>query len=342
MLRLVGILISVLFAIATAVLVWPQFFRLETTFPIAQLVSARLLLIAGFLVISVLAVLLMFARPLRGFAASILIIALLGAGATGVIGAVRGFGSDALPEKSDASVRVLTWNTAGAAVPAETIAGVIQEQQADIVTLPETSEEVGEQIAIMMREAGYPMWVHHVNIRPDVLNGPQAWQTTILMSADLGEYSVIDSSTDGTSNTGSVPSAVAMPVNGEGPTIVAVHAVAPRPEAMSKWRSDLAWIADQCPEGDFILAGDFNATVDHMAEFGMEGGTMGRCRDVAGATGNGVVGTWPADMPRLAGAPIDHIMVSENWRASGSVVLADAGGSDHRAVVAQLEPATAE
>ena len=341
MLRLVGILISVLFAIATAVLVWPQFFRLETTFPVAQIVSARALMIAGFLVVAVLAVLLMFARSLRGFAASILVIALLGAGANAVVGAVRGFGSDELPQKTDASVRVLTWNTAGAAVSAETIAQVIRDQQVDIVSLPETSEEVGEQIAIMMREAGNPMWVHHVNIRPDVDNGPQAWQTTILISADLGEYSVIESSADGSSNTGSVPSAVAMPVDGEGPTIVAVHAIAPRAEAMTKWKSDLSWIADQCPEGDFILAGDFNATIDHMAQLGMDGGTMGRCRDVASNTGNGMVGTWPADVPRLIGAPIDHIMASENWHPAGSVVLSDAGGSDHRALVAQLEPAAA-
>ncbi|MEJ1087348.1 endonuclease/exonuclease/phosphatase family protein [Microbacterium sp. Mu-80] len=339
MLRVFGILISVLFAIATAVLVWPQFFKVETTFPIAQIVASRSLLIVAFLVIAVLAVLLMFARPLRGFAASILIIALLGAGANGAVGALRGFGSDTLPQKSDASVRVLTWNTAGAAVSAEKIAGVIDEQQVDIVALPETSEEVGEQIAIMMREAGNPMWVHHVNIRPDVENGPQAWQTTILIAADLGEYSVIESSTDGSSNTGSVPSAVAMPVDGTGPTIVAVHAVAPRAAAMERWRSDLAWIADQCPDGDFILAGDFNATVDHMAGLGMGGGTMGRCRDVASNTGNGMVGTWPAELPRLLGAPIDHVMASANWRASGSVVLEDSGGSDHRALVAQLEPA---
>lgn len=341
MLRLIGILISVLFAIATAILVWPQFFKLETTFPIAQVVSSRMLLSAALLAVGVIAGLLMFARPLRGFAASILIIALLGAGANLAVGAVRGFGSDALPQKSDASIRVLTWNTAGAAVSAETIASVIRDQQVDIVTLPETSEEVGEQIAIMMRDAGNPMWVHHVNIRPDVADGPQAWQTTILTSADLGEYSVIDSSTDGSSNTGSVPSAVAMPIDGQGPTIVAVHAVAPRQEAMTKWKSDLAWIADQCPEGNFILAGDFNATTDHMAGLGMDGGTMGHCSDASSRTGNGMVGTWPADLPRLLGAPIDHIMASDNWRASGSVVLDDAGGSDHRAVVAQLEPATA-
>ena len=339
MFRLLGILFTVLFAIATAVVVWPQFFRLEQTYPFAQLVSVRGIVLGGFLVIAVLALLLLFARPLRGFAASVLIVALLGATATGLIGATRGIGATALPEKTDSSIRVLTWNTAGEAVSADVIAQRILDQGADVVALPETTEEVGERIAIMLREQGHPMWVHHVQFQPDVQDGPQSWQTTVLVAPELGEYSVIESSKDGSSNTGSVPSAVLMPIDGSGPTIVAVHAVAPRMEEMQQWRSDLQWIADQCPAGDVILAGDFNATIDHMASLGMDGGDMGYCRDVASRTGNGLSGTWPSSLPMLAGAPIDHVMASENWTPTGSVVLDDAGGSDHRALVVQLEPA---
>lgn len=339
MLRLLGILFTVLLAIAAAVVVWPQFFNLEQTYPFAQLVSVRGLVLGGFLVLAVLALLLLFARPLRGFAASVLIVALVGAGAVGVIGAVRGFGASALPEKSEDSVRVLTWNTAGEAVSAEHVAQQILDQEADIVALPETTQAVGEQIALMLREQGHPMWVHHVQFRPDVPDGPQSWQTTVLVAPGLGEYSVIESSKDGTSNTGSVPSAVLMPIDGDGPTIVAVHAVAPRMEEMEQWRSDLQWIADQCPQGDFILAGDFNATVDHMAPLGLDGGDIGYCRDTASRTGNGLAGTWPSSLPPLAGAPIDHVMASPNWEPSASIVLDDAGGSDHRALVVQLEPA---
>jgi endonuclease/exonuclease/phosphatase (EEP) superfamily protein YafD len=339
MLRLLGILFTVLLAIAAAILVWPQFFHLEQTYPFAQLVSVRGLVIGGFLIVAVLALLLLFARPLRGFAASVLIVSLLGAAAVGIVGATRGFGASALPEKTAQSIRVLTWNTAGEAVSAEQIAQEILDQGADIVALPETTEAVGERIALMLREQGHPMWVHHVQFRPDVPDGPQSWQTTVLVAPDLGEYSVIESSKDGSSNTGSVPSAVLMPIDGTGPTIVAVHAVAPRMEEMEQWRSDLQWIADQCPEGDFILAGDFNATIDHIAPLGVDGGDIGHCRDVASRTGNGLTGTWPSSLPPLAGAPIDHVMASPNWRPTGSVVLDDAGGSDHRALVVQLEPA---
>lgn len=338
MFRLLGVLVTVLFAIASAVVVWPQFFQLEQTYPFAQLVAVRGLVLAAFLAIALLSLLLLLARPLRGFAASILIVALLAAAATGAIGAMRGFGTGALPEKTDASVRVLTWNTAGEAVPAETVADAVLAQQADVVTLPETAESVGERIAVMLREQGQPMWVHHVRFG-DVENGPQAWETTILISPELGDYSVIASSEDGSSNTSSVPSAVVMPLSGTGPTIVAVHAVAPRIEAMEHWQSDLKWIADQCPEGDFILAGDFNATLDHMAGLGTGGGDMGYCRDAASRTGTGVTGTWPASYPEILGAPIDHVMASQNWEPTGSLVL-DASGSDHRALVVQLDPAS--
>ena len=339
MFRLLGILFTVLLAIATAIVVWPQFFRLEQTYPFAQLVAARGLVLAGFVAVAVVALLLLLIRPLRGFAASILIVALLGAGATGLIGATRGFGAAALPQPTESSIRVLTWNTAGEAVPAEVIAQQILDQGADIVALPETTEAVGERIAVMLREQGHPMWVHHVQFRPDIPDGPQSWQTTVLVAPELGEYSVIESSKDGTSNTGSVPSVVLMPIDGTGPTIVAVHAVAPRMEEMAQWQSDLQWIADQCPAGDFILAGDFNATIDHMAPLGVDGGDIGYCRDVASRTGNGLTGTWPSSLPPLAGAPIDHVMASQNWTPTGSVVLDDAGGSDHRALVVQLEPA---
>ncbi len=50
----------------------------------------------------------------------------------------------------------------------------------------------------------------------------------LLISPDLGDYAVIESSVEGTTNTSTVPSAVAMPVDGDGPTVVAAHAVAPR------------------------------------------------------------------------------------------------------------------
>jgi endonuclease/exonuclease/phosphatase (EEP) superfamily protein YafD len=339
--RVIGILIALPFVAAVAVLVWPEPFRLERTLPVAQMISFRALLAVAFAGAALVFLLVAIARPLRAFALTLVVALVLGSGASVAMLVARGTGTDDLPAKTDTSVRVMTWNTAGSATSADTIAQMAVAMQADIVTLPETTIETGEQVAIAMRELGQPMWAHHAAYGEYGVDGWDATSTTLLIAPRLGDYSVIESSQDGSSNTSTVPSAVAMPVDGKGPIVVAAHAVAPRPEYMDRWRGDLQWLADQCAEANVILAGDFNATVDHMTGMGLGGGTLGRCHDAATETGNGAVGTWPTDLPALAGAPIDHIMVSEHWRATGSAILTslDASGSDHRPMVVQIEPA---
>ncbi|GAA4188886.1 endonuclease/exonuclease/phosphatase family protein [Microbacterium oryzae] len=341
MLRLLGILVTVLFAIATAIVTWPSFFRLEQTFPVAQLAALRGAVVVVLAVVTIFFLLLAVIRPMRGFALSMALVSAIGAISGGVVLGVRGYGTDSLPEATDTSVRVMTWNTEGNAMGADEIAQTAVAMGVDVVALPETAEYVGEEVAVAMRDLGSPMWVHHVALRPEVQDGPQAWETTVLISPELGDYSVIEASSDLTSNTEVVPSVVAMPVDGEGPIVVAVHAVSPQPEYMDAWAEDLRWVADQCAGGNVILAGDFNATIDHMASLGVDGGDLGACTDAASETGNGGVGTWPTGVPALLAAPIDHVMHSAAWTATGSLVLTnlDDAGSDHRPLVVQLEPA---
>lgn len=334
--RLLGILGTVVFAIAVAVLTWPSFFRLERTFPVAQIISFRGLLAIAFAALAVVALLLAIARPLRAFALSVAVIAVLAVVANATIVTTRGIGTDTLPAKSESSIRVMTWNTAGAATAPDTVAQIAVAMDADIVTLPETTIETGEKVALAMRELGHPMWAHYTDYPSTQWD---AGSTTLLISPDLGDYAVIESSLDGSSNTSTVPSAVAMPTSGDGPIVVAAHAVAPRQSYMQFWRDDLQWLADQCVDDNVIMAGDFNATIDHMTNLGVEGGTLGRCHDGAIETGNGGVGTWTAQIPALVGAPIDHVMASSHWKPTGSLVLQsmDASGSDHRPVIVQFE-----
>lgn len=338
--RLLAILVAGLCIVAAVLLTWPQLFQVERMFPVAQVIAFRGPIAVGFAVVTILALLLAVARPVRALALSIALIALAAAVANGAILASRGLGSDTLPDKTEGAVRVLTWNTAGSATTADAIAQIAVAMRADIVTLPETTIETGEQVAIAMRDLGSPMWAHHAAYGEYGVDGWDATSTTLLISPALGDYAVIESSQDGTSNTSTVPSAVAMPVDGDGPTVVAAHAVAPRREYMQAWRDDLQWLADQCASANVILAGDFNATLDHMAGMGVDGGVLGRCHDVAADTGNGGLGTWTTELPPLLGAPIDHVLVSPEWTATGSAVLKslDGSGSDHRPLVVQLEP----
>jgi endonuclease/exonuclease/phosphatase (EEP) superfamily protein YafD len=334
---MLGILATVVCAIAAAVLTWPAFFRLERTFPIAQIVSFRGMLAVAFAALIVLALLFAIVRPLRGFALSLALIAAVAMVANVAIVATRGIGTETLPAKTEDSIRVMTWNTAGAATAPETVAQIAVAMDADIVTLPETTIETGERVALAMRDLGHPMWAHYTDYPSTQWD---AGSTTLLISPELGDYAVIESSLDGSSNTSTVPSAVAMPTSGDGPIVVAAHAVAPRQSYMQYWRSDLQWLADQCVDDNVIMAGDFNATIDHMRNLGVDGGTLGRCHDGAAETGNGGVGTWTAEIPALVGAPIDHVMASSHWEPTGSLVLKsmDGSGSDHRPLIVQFEP----
>lgn len=337
MLRLLGILATVIFAIGAAILTWPAFFRLERTFPIAQIISFRGLLVVGFAVIVVLALLFAIARPLRGMALSVAVIAIVAVAGNIAIVSGRGVGTETLPAKTESSIRVMTWNTAGEATSPDTVAQIAVAMDADIVTLPETTIETGEKVALAMRDLGHPMWAHYTDYPTTQWD---AGSTTLLISPDLGDYAVIESSLDGSSNTSTVPSAVAMPTSGDGPIVVAAHAVAPRQSYMQFWRDDLQWLADQCVDANVIMAGDFNATIDHMSNLGVDGGLLGRCHDGAAETGNGGVGTWSAELPALVGAPIDHVMASSHWKPTGSLVLKsmDGSGSDHRPLIVQFEP----
>lgn len=336
MLRLLGLLVTVLAAIAAAIATWPQFFRLERTFPFAQIVSLRGAMVLVFAAVLVVMLLLCFARPLRPFAVSISVIALLALVANAGILISRGLGEDALPEKTDSAIRVMTWNTAGEATDPHLIAQTAIAMRADIVSLPETTKSAGEAVAVAMRDMGSPMWAHH-----EEYPGWAANSTTLLISPTLGDYAVVESTSSGTSNTKTVPSVVAMPVDGTGPAIVAAHAVAPRPDDMDHWRESLTWLADQCGSDDVIMAGDFNATIDHFDRLGVDGADLGRCRDAAVATGSGGIGTWSTQWPSLLGTPIDHVLATDAWAPTGSVVIGslDASGSDHRPLVVQYEPA---
>lgn len=336
MFRAAAILVTLVWTIAVAVVTFPEFFRLDRTTPVAQVIAMRGAVVAILAGVAVVMLLVAASRAARPFAAVIAVVSLVAAGFGGVTLTQRGLGTDTLPAKTATAVRVMTWNTAGEATSPAEVARLAVAMDADIVSLPETTIQTGEQIAIEMRQLGHPMWAHHTDY-----GGWDAGSTTLLIAPELGDYAVIESSLDGSSNTSTVPSAVAMPVDGSGPIVVAAHAVAPRPEYMDRWRSDLRWLADQCAAPNVIMVGDFNATLDHLAGLGTDGGTLGRCTDVAAATGNGAVGTWPTNLPPLVGAPIDHVFTTAAWRATGSLVITsvDDSGSDHRPLVVQLEPA---
>ncbi|TDC36506.1 endonuclease/exonuclease/phosphatase family protein [Micromonospora sp. 15K316] len=117
--------------------------------------------------------------------------------------------------------------------------------------------------------------------------------------------------------------------------VESAHPSAPyAPDQVGHWRADLAAQPPATPNGMLrILAGDFNATLDH-------GPLRALLRtgyvDAADATGQGLTGTWgPYDGDLIPPVTIDHVLVDHRI-AARSVDVLGVPGSDHRAVLATL------
>lgn len=315
------------------VLAWPQLFGAEQWMVVAHVVSLRGLAIAAASILVVVLLLIALASPFgRSFTAALALVLVLFIGLNGAVVASRGLDGGGFETKGENDLTVLTWNTLGDSPSADTIAQLILEHDADIVALPETTRELTVEVAEILGRNGHPMWAHTF-ARDEV---SKARSTSLLTSADLGTYSFRDDA----SPTRQFPTVVARPDSGLGPTIIAVHAVAPIPQYLDEWRNDLRVLATLCT-GNVIMAGDFNATLDHFAALASSvDADFGECRSAATSAGSGAVGTWPTLLPAFLGAPIDHVMATDGWRITGARVIEshDKAGSDHRPVLAQLQP----
>jgi endonuclease/exonuclease/phosphatase (EEP) superfamily protein YafD len=332
------VLAALLLLVAAAILlvaVWPELFGLQSAPVIAQVVSLRGLDVAIALGLMVVFALLAVGwRSARRFLSSLLILLLAFCLLSAAILTTRGFGSPATATKSSSDITVLSWNTEGGAPGAVEIARVALAQHADIVALPETTLATGVDVADLMKESGRPMWVYsgtHGNVY-------QSHATTLLISVGLGRYTVDNNEGD----TSVLASIIAKPDSGTGPTIVAVHAVSPKPDEMLNWRADLRFLSRRCTGSNLIMAGDFNSTLDELEALSTKSGAdFGECHDAGYASRTAAIGSWPTSLPALLGAQIDHVMYTSAWRTVSMKVIQDEdlAGSDHRPIVAVLAPA---
>lgn len=255
--RLLAAATTVVLAVVLLLACWPQLFGLERVLGIAQLVSLRglavlITVLAGLLLLVVALLTTIGRRFFTGVAVLMLAFAALSVGVL----AIRGAEAVRVVDDPEGLV-VLSWNTLGDAPGASAIAELAIARGADVVALPETSRAAADEVASLMLDAGMPMQVLGIELSPEI----KARSTMLLVSEALGAYALDDTA----GSTPTLPSVVAAPVDGSGPTLIAAHPVAPVPGEMANWRAGLDWLAERCadPASDVVVAGDLNSTLDH-------------------------------------------------------------------------------
>nr|WP_260407864.1 endonuclease/exonuclease/phosphatase family protein [Planomonospora venezuelensis] len=113
---------------------------------------------------------------------------------------------------------------------------------------------------------------------------------------------------------------------------VDVHPYPPLGSQVHDWTAAIGAFPPASPDTIRILAGDFNASLDHavMRRFLDKG-----YADAADRAGQGLTPTWPAGKSIPPLITIDHVVVDERV-AVNEVSVHTVPGTDHRAVFADL------
>jgi endonuclease/exonuclease/phosphatase (EEP) superfamily protein YafD len=124
--------------------------------------------------------------------------------------------------------------------------------------------------------------------------------------------------------------------SGESAQLACLHSASPKPpwcpDNTARWRYQLSVLPAPGDEPT-IIAGDFNATLDHVVfRQILRRGYV----DAASQTGNGLVPTWGLKAnPRLTLLAIDHVLIDRRCAALATSVH-PLVGSDHLALYAEL------
>ena len=286
---------------------------LERGYPLVPLIAFTPFVAAGAAAIVLLALLLRQRAP-----------ALLAAVATLVLVAVvapRALGGSSAPEGSAGpQLRVVTANMRFGHGSAEALVALVRLSRADVLSVQELTPELADRLDA----AGL------AELMPERVAEPQPGGSGMGLYARVPlEPNAIIRRTMNPMPVGSPQLAGAPPVD-----VVAVHAVPPTRRRLVQWRSDLRTLPPATPDGRLrILAGDFNATLDHAE---LRSVLDSGYADAAAQVGAGLHGTWPRGRRLPPPVTIDHVLVDERVGVR-AVSIHTIPGTDHRAVLAELE-----
>ncbi|YCK40747.1 endonuclease/exonuclease/phosphatase family protein [Actinomadura sp. ATCC 39365] len=224
---------------------------------------------------------------------------------------------DPAPAGRGAPLRVLAANLLVGRADATDLAGLVRSLRPDVLTLQEFTPLAERRL----EAAGLRELLPYAVTRPaEGAGGSAVYARHPLAAGELIESGGFGQAT-----------AVLKHPGGARVEIVSVHPCAPkRMGRLPCWLAGL----DRLPRGGGrlrVLAGDFNATLDHLP---LRELLAAGYRDAADAMGRGLSTTWGGWGP-LPGVAIDHVLAGDRMEVRDFRVLAPVG-SDHRPVYAEL------
>jgi endonuclease/exonuclease/phosphatase (EEP) superfamily protein YafD len=250
--------------------------------------------------------------------------AVVGAAATAVLAAVLVARVQADPgvdaaAKRGPSLTILEGNLAFGRVPPRKLVDLVRRTHADVLAVAELTpaEDRGLEANGLRR------------LLPNRIATPRA------DAAGTGLYSRLPMEPRRAPNTTATTSAGLLSVHGAPPAeILAVHPESPTgPTSVWRWRDDLRKLPRAATPGALrILAGDFNATLDHHE---LRSLIVTGYQDAGDEAGKGLSPTWPAGRILPPPVTIDHVLADVRCGVRSYRVVT-LPGSDHRGVLTTL------
>lgn len=227
--------------------------------------------------------------------------------------------SEEQPPATGARLRIMAVNLYVGRADATRIVNLVKQQQVDILTMLElTPAEVSDLDRAGLRELlPYRSYDDRAGGSGSGIAAKVPLRKVILMQ----------------DTTLSQPSVVVDLPGRDDVELTAVHIQPPLSDpSVRTWRTELAGLPRTTPNDRVrILAGDFNATLDHASLRELLDRDYS---DAAEETGKGLEPTW-SFWPTGPPLTIDHILVDSRCAISSYAVF-DVPGSDHNAVIAEV------
>lgn len=223
------------------------------------------------------------------------------------------------PPAKGPHLRIMAANLRAGLADAHTLVDLVRKHKVDVLTMPELTPDAVSALDRAGLSKVLPYTVFD--------DRPGGDGSGIASNLPLRQIVLVDDSTL------SQPSAVVDLPGNDDIEVTAVHIQPPLngPDART-WREELAGLPKSTPDKrPRILAGDFNATQDHVAfrELIDHG-----YADAGEETGEGMLATW-SSWPTGPPLTIDHI-VTDTRCAISSYAVYDLPNSDHKAVMAEV------